>query len=535
MSISPRKSRTEQDALQELLAVYAEIGAFSTSQLMAINSGLERCIRVKFSGVRNFCMKHDVSYILTEPVKNTWSIDKAVEKLRELHDKVKKPVGINILNQEGYSGLYQWIRKNHSSYRSFCESYGLNEIIHYHSDWSDSKCFRLIKEEFIKSKACLTPEFIKKNFKGAYNYIIEQHGGFDAFIAAYDLQEYVHINIQKYDSDLICRLIKEAYVKNGNEKVYPNWLTKNGYSGLASHLMSKEGGFAAAVEALGLTEYATVSYTKWTDELALMEIRSMLEEKNEDFIIHEDFRKYGKTGVREWIKKTYIDIPSFFKKFNMEDQFKNMKDVGKELWNYGLRFQELCFEVLSLFFNDLKYNKWVEHGFIRPDFILGTSGTWIDAKLTDLSYYTDDTVEKYTTHKDCKELWIVYLRKQREKIEVVNPKVKLIHIDSWIPELERLKRFDLVMQIQKQREEIEHKYAVGNVETKTAYKKKQKNMENYVRKLNEDHVREIRLEYPLLIVQGMGIKAACRELGGRYGVTANNIRGIIKGETWKHV
>lgn len=106
------------------------------------------------------------------------------------------------------------------------------------------------------------------------------------------------------------------------------------------------------------------------------------------------------------------------------------------LW---LQFEELAKEAIELLFNEVSYNKWIDN--VRPDFIINED-IWIDAKLSSFAYFTDDTVKKYTARKECRELWLLYLR--GHKFNHGNEDVKLISIEEWYNSLIKLGRADLV-------------------------------------------------------------------------------------------
>ncbi|MFC4025471.1 hypothetical protein ACFOUV_16920 [Oceanobacillus longus] len=448
---SGKNNWTEEKAIRVLKEIYEEKGAYSTSELQTVNSGLERFLRTRKDGVRDFCEKNKLSYVLKSPKKNRWTTEKAINIVKKLHKQYKEPVGMKLLSRTNYGGLYQWASKEYGSYKAFILNNGLAEYTSYQNNWNDVKCFRLIKDQFIAKAGKIHPESIKKSFKGAYNYIYNEHGGFENFLNSYDLQDYVDVNNTIYTDEIVKRKIKEAYTLLG-DKVYRTWLSENGFGGAGTYLTRLgEGSFIEGARKLGLEDYVISIYTDWTDELVLEKVKEMLEDKGEP-IISKDFETNGLTGMRDWIVKKHGGLKEFFLKYGIESQYANMKYVGKELWSYGLQFEELAKEAIELFFENVAYNKWV--GNVRPDFILN-EGIWIDTKLSSFAYFTDETVKKYTVKEECKELWLLYLR--GHKFNHGNPQVKLISIKEWYEDLIRMGRRDLVDKFDGLREKVYEK------------------------------------------------------------------------------
>lgn len=448
---SGKNNWTVEKAKKVLIKLFESNGLFSTSELMTINSGLERYLRTKQGGVRNFCEQEGISYVLKKPAVHNWTRLKAIEIVKEVYREYKEPVGIKILTKAGYGGLYQWVAKQYGSYKNFIIENSLEAFTNYQNNWNDALCYRLVKEQFIKAGGPFNPEILKQDFKGAYAYIYNQHGSFENFLNTFDLQDYIEINNTIYTDELVCRRIKEAFTLYG-DKVYSSWLHENGFAGVAIYLTRKgEASFIAGAEKLGLMEYVVSRYTTWDDDLVLDKIRELLVIKGEP-LMSVDFTNNNLSGMRDWIIKTYGSIKEFFIKYEMENQFVNMKHIGKELWAYGLQFEELAKEAIEIFFDNVQYNKWVNN--IRPDFILN-DGIWIDAKLSSFAYFTDDTVKKYTVRDECKELWLLYLR--GHKFNHGNNKVKLISIKEWYDDLVLLGRQDLVSKFDILREKVVEK------------------------------------------------------------------------------
>lgn len=445
---SGKNNWTEEKATKALKILFEDNGPFSTSELMSKNSGLERYLRTKKGGVRSFCEKENISYVLKKAAVHYWNREKAVEIVKTVYKENKEPVGLKLLTKAGYGGLYQWAGKQYGSYKDFIIENGLTMFTNYQNNWNDALCYRLIKEQFIKVGGPFNPEILKKEFKGAYAYIYNQHGSFENFLNTFDLQDYVEINNTIYTDELVCRKIKEAFTLYG-DKIYSKWLHENGFGGVATYLTRKgEGSFIIGAEKLGLSNYVMSRYTAWDDDLVLDKIHEMLEGKGEP-LISADFTHNNLTGMRDWIVKTHGSIKEFFIIYQIEDKFVNMKHIGKELWAYGLQFEELAKEAIEIFFDNVHYNKWVDN--IRPDFILNEE-IWIDAKLSSFAYFTDDTVKKYTIREECKELWLLYLR--GHKFNHGNNKVKLISIKEWYDDLNSLGRQDLVDKFNVLREKV---------------------------------------------------------------------------------
>lgn len=448
---SGKNNWTEEKAIITLKDLFKKNGAMSTSELQAENSGLEKYLRGKKGGVRHFCEQNNLSHVLKKAMKNSWTTEKAITVVKDIYKKYKEPVGIKLLTRAGYGGLYQWASKEYGNYQDFILSNGLVEYTNYQNNWTDAQCFRLIKDQFIANEGAINPESIKQNFKGAHAYIYHAHGGFENFLNTYDLQDYVEISNTIYTDEIVQRKIKEAYTLFG-DKVYVTWLNENGFGGAGIYLTRMgEGSFLQGAKKLGLEEYVMSRYTDWTDELVLEKVNEILEEKGEA-LISSDFEKYKLTGMRDWISKTHGGLKQFFDKYEMESQFANMKHIGKELWSYGLQFEELAKEAIELFFENVAYNKWIDN--VRPDFILD-DGIWIDSKLSSTAYFSDQTVEKYTAREECRELWLLYLR--GHVFDHGRPDVKLIAIKEWYEDLINLGREDLVSKFEELREKVYEK------------------------------------------------------------------------------
>ncbi|MED3933277.1 phage integrase SAM-like domain-containing protein [Priestia megaterium] len=252
---------------------------------------------------------------------------------------------------------------------------------------------------------------------------------FNAFNKSY----YVQYN---WNDALCYRLIKEQFILNGG--VFNPEIIKGKYEGAYAYIYNQHGSFEEFLNTFDLQDYVEINNTIYSDELVLEKINEMLKEKGQ-VLISADFVTYKLTGMRDWIIKTHGGLKEFFVKYNMEDKFANMKHLGKELWSYGLQFEELAKEAIELLFNEVSYNKWIDN--VRPDFIINED-IWIDAKLSPFAYFTDDTVKKYTARKECRELWLLYLR--GHKFNHGNGDIKLISIEEWYNSLIKLGRADLV-------------------------------------------------------------------------------------------
>ncbi|MGR6338288.1 phage integrase SAM-like domain-containing protein [Priestia megaterium] len=239
-------------------------------------------------------------------------------------------------------------------------------------------------------------------------------------------------------NDALCyRLIKEQFILNGG--VFNPEIIKGKYEGAYAYIYNQHGSFEEFLNTFDLQDYVEINNTIYSDELVLEKINEMLKEKGQ-VLISADFVTYKLTGMRDWIIKTHGGLKEFFVKYNMKDKFANMKHLGKELWSYGLQFEELAKEAIELLFNEVSYNKWIDN--VRPDFIINED-IWIDAKLSSsFAYFTDDTVKKYTARKECRELWLLYLK--GHKFNHGNEDIKLISIEEWYNSLIKLGRADLV-------------------------------------------------------------------------------------------
>ena len=132
---------------------------------------------------------------------------------------------------------------------------------------------------------------------------------------------------------------------------------------------------------------------------------------------------------------------------------------GFELAEFGMEFEEIVKEVLELLFDNILYNSYVarhnaDDVLIRPDFRIGDTGTWMDAKLSSHAIFHSETLNRYLPHPECKELWIIYLRGRDFRSYLSEPKVKLVPIDSWYSDLVDLGRKDLIEKIEGLRKRV---------------------------------------------------------------------------------
>lgn len=174
---------------------YKRNGKFSTSELMNKNSGLERYLRQSLGGVRYFCEKQQIEYILKDKKIINWNIDSAIDTIKDLHKKSNKFITKSVLAEYNLTKLYQWIERNYDTYETFCLENNINSIAgKLINSWNTAKCFRLIKDinknKHIKPNA----EYIKINFKGAYNYILTNYDKFINFIELFDLHDFVDLS-----------------------------------------------------------------------------------------------------------------------------------------------------------------------------------------------------------------------------------------------------------------------------------------------------------------------------------------------------
>ncbi|MBM7654290.1 hypothetical protein [Neobacillus cucumis] len=74
----------------------------------------------------------------------------------------------------------------------------------------------------------------------------------------------------------------------------------------------------------------------------------------------------------------------------------------------------------------------------RPDLCIGETGLWIDAKLSNVAYFSEkEQIENYTNRDDCKELWLLCLDAidNGREFPIGNKKVKILFIKSYYEDL----------------------------------------------------------------------------------------------------
>lgn len=89
---------------------------------------------------------------------------------------------------------------------------------------------------------------------------------------------------------------------------------------------------------------------------------------------------------------------------------------------YGLIFEEIVGRVFKEL--NIHYKKGYSKS-IKPDFVL-PDGEWADAKLSDFTVFTCDTIKNYEPH--CNKLTIIYLRGDKNREEKIGDKTTIISI-----------------------------------------------------------------------------------------------------------
>lgn len=469
-SKAKRKNRDLRSAKEELLDFFDKHGKVSVSLLSSRNSGLEKYLRLNHGGVREFCKKEQLEYILAAPKKVNWTDELAIKTLNELYEKIQIPLTRGVLTQYGLNGLYQWISKQHGGYRGFCERFGIKELIETQEDgickgnskepkvfWNDALCFRVIKQLFIETGQVVTPESLKRKYKGAHGYIYTKYGDLTMFAETFDLQEFVSVNHVFYDDEMVIGKIKEAYRLKG-ERVNAAWLRANGYSTVCKYLgRLGKGNFIEGAKVLGVEEYVTQKYVYWDSDQALKTTDELYSEIGHP-ISNKDFEENRLTGLRDWICVNYGDLLTFFEMHGMRDKYIVLGEDFKTRWAFGIRFEKIVKEAIECLFGDVIYNKFIPNTRLRPDFVFLNNGLWIDAKLSTDAYYFDDTVKKYLSCPVCEELWLVCLIGSKRIPK--EDDVKVIKIDEWYPKLQLKHRSDIIEKV----EEIKRDVALLNQE-----------------------------------------------------------------------
>ncbi|MGG0462806.1 phage integrase SAM-like domain-containing protein [Priestia aryabhattai] len=208
-------------------------------------------------------------------------------------------------------------------------------------------------------------------------------------------------------NDALCyRLIKEQFILNGG--VFNPEIIKGKYEGAYAYIYNQHGSFEEFLNTFDLQDYVEINNTIYSDEIVVRKIK-------------EAFTLYGNKVYSSWLHENGFGGVAIY-----------LTRKGGGSFIKGANQLELNEYVIS------RYIDWTDELVLEKI----NEDIWIDAKLSSFAYFTDDTVKKYTARKECRELWLLYLR--GHKFNHGNEDIKLISIEEWYNSLIKLGRADLV-------------------------------------------------------------------------------------------
>ena len=206
---------------------------------------------------------------------------------------------------------------------------------------------------------------------------------------------------------------------------------------------------------------------RWNLEKAKEAIRWMIFELkyNDDDIKNKvsikTFYDYGLFNVFLNYFKGYVSVA-------IMESFPEKRFIGSD-FRYpriylvlGLVFQKILKKIYeaigfvenSDFLYDTSYPKCKHKRKCRPDFQFKLkkdfTDKWVDAKYSNFTVFASETL-RYK--EDCKELEIVYLVGEKD-LDIPLEGAKMISVDVFIPKLEKVKRFDLIKDLEIVKKEI---------------------------------------------------------------------------------
>jgi hypothetical protein len=198
------------------------------------------------------------------------------------------------------------------------------------------------------------------------------------------------------------------------------------------------GSFRKAIAASGLNYNEIMKVKHWTkDEI----ISSLL-------LRYKHGLPLNSTTLEKENESLYTACRNFFGSYEQAINSANInylevREDIKMINYFGYEFESLVGDVLS----DLRitYRKKLNRKY-QPDFIV-KNNIWMDAKLSEWTVYKQDTIQKYEPM--CKMLFIIYLRGDEEKDEMITQKTRMISVYKLIKQLHKDKRSVYLLRIKK--------------------------------------------------------------------------------------
>jgi hypothetical protein len=169
-----------------------------------------------------------------------------------------------------------------------------------------------------------------------------------------------------------------------------------------------------------------VNRRRWSDDA----IKEALVYAIDNNMTPTEFReRYGSMG--DSIDRRFGGVLKACEHFGLPKLRRDSTDAYKFA---GYAFEELVGKLFTELGMDIAKQQRFED--CIPDFVRGS--TWYDAKLSEWTIHTCDTVRKYESN--CRELIIVFLRGNTQTDRMVSDKTRLVHVSYFVNQLPREKR-----------------------------------------------------------------------------------------------
>lgn len=266
--------------------------------------------------------------------------------------------------------------------------------------WSKDLVLSSIKD--LEKRGNLQSRHVQENHNKIFNAARRYFGDWATAVEAAGVNYSEVRQLEVWDKSKVIVELKRIFSESGD--ISPTFLEKNGHSSLYVTARKLFGNYKSAVVESGIDD--SLIFRKvpmWNEKMLRDELLNI--EKAEGGLSYSFVRENHKNIV-QYCEKTYGGWYLALYHLGLRPHYEYAAKTKTRLaWmKVGYEFQEAVrkvFEALGLSFS---YEK--SHGNLRPDFTLNSS-TWIDAKLSSWTAFTDGTLDKY---HEVQTLIIVYLR-----------------------------------------------------------------------------------------------------------------------------
>jgi hypothetical protein len=220
------------------------------------------------------------------------------------------------------------------------------------------------------------------------------------------------------------------YINNGGD-LKPSELKKVNAS--VYNVITRKYGYRNYLKTLGADLNKVYQMEIWSKDKIIERIRTLHSKNvslnNASMISNIDHRKLFDAGISYFGSWEKAITESGINYNDIRNDFINVSKSGKD-------FEKIVDELLT----ELKidYSKGYDQT-IQPDYIF-KNNIWADAKLSEWSIVTNgcQTIEKYEPH--CNLLFIIYMRGNENRDEMITKKTRIISIHKLIKQLPKFKQ-----------------------------------------------------------------------------------------------